>query len=285
MPRPITGNKAMQVKFVDDISQVASVNMKVSLVPDTNPRPRPLKYHERTNMVLPIEENQLQMQVDNFQTFIAQNKLVANSKKCKTMKFNFSRKHDFPLEIVMGGEMLQEVDEMKLLGVIISSDLKWQANTEYIVQKAMSRVGLLRRMKQLGVGERTLADYWAKECRSLLELAVPVWHSGLTVRQTAAIERCQRVAVAAISGAGWQEYDATLARLGLSRLAVRREKLCRTFATRTVARSRHADLFPRRGHHHNTRLGGNSFKEDSSRTRRRHNSARPFLARILNNLQ
>ena len=68
----------------------------------------------------------------------------------------------------------------------------------------MNRVWILRRMKQLGVSEATLADYWAKEGRSLLELAVPVWHSGLTIRQTAALERCQRVAVAAISGAGWQ---------------------------------------------------------------------------------
>ena len=51
-------------------------------------------------------------------------------------------------------------------------------------------------MKQLGVKERTLVDVWAKEGRVLLELAVPAWHSGLSVRQSAAIERCQRVAVA-----------------------------------------------------------------------------------------
>ena len=115
----------------------------------------------------------------------------------------------------------------------------------------------------------------------MLKLAVPVWHSGLSVRQTAAIERCQRVAVAALSGAGWREYDATLARLGLTRLAARREKLCRTFATRTVARSRHTDLFPRREHLHNTRRGGNKFHEDICRTRRRQMSAKPYLTRML----
>ena len=282
VPRPVSGNKAMQVKFVDDVSQVASVNMKVSLVPDTEARPKPLRYHERTSMVLPKQENQLQTQVDSFQNFINQNKLVANAKKCKTMKFNFSRKYDFPLEVTMGGETLEEVNQMKLLGVIISSDLKWQSNTEYIVKKAMSRIWVLRRMKQLGVGEKLLADYWAKEGRAGLELAVPVWHSGLSVRQAAAIERCQRVAVAAIGYPGWQEYDATLARLGLCRLAGRREKLCRTFATRTVAKSRHPDLFPRREHRHNTRRVGSIYQEDICRTQRRHKSARPYLARLLN---
>ena len=139
-------------------------------------------------------------------------------------------------------------------------------------------------MKQLGVGEATLADYWAKEGRSLLELAVPLWHSGLTVRQTAAVERCQRVAVAAMCNSGWQDYDASLARLGLTRLAARREKLCQTFATRTVAKSRHKDLFPRREHGHKTRHGG-IFLEDACRTRRRFRSARPYLARILNKVK
>ena len=282
VPRPVSGNRAMQVKFVDDVSQVASVNMKVSLIHDTEARPRPLKYHERTTMILPTEENLLQHQVNQFQAFLAQNKLLANARKCKTMKFNFSKKHDFPLEVYMGQEVLEEVTEMKILGVIISSDLKWQSNTDYIVKKAMSTIWLIRRMKQMGVSESLLADFWAKEGRSRLELAVPLWHSGLSVRQTAAIERCQRVAVAAATGAGWQEYDATLARLGLTRLAVRREKLCRTFATRTVARSRHGDMFPRREHGHFTRRGGNAFQEDACRTRRRHNSAHPYLARLLN---
>ena len=32
IPRPLSGNKAMQVKFVDDASQAASVNLKVSLI-------------------------------------------------------------------------------------------------------------------------------------------------------------------------------------------------------------------------------------------------------------
>ena len=282
MPRPVSGNKAIQVKFVDDVSQAASVSMKTSLQPDIETHPRPLKYNQRTGMILPSEENQLQSQVNEFQSFIHQNKLVANAKKCKAMKINFSRKHDFPLEVKMGSDTLEEVEQMTILGVIISKDLKWQANMDSIVKKAMSRIWILRRMKLMGVGEQTLADVWAKEGRSLLELAVPAWHSGLSVRQSAAIERCQRVAVAVTSGTGWREYYATLARLGLTRLAARREKLCRTFATRTVARSRHRDLFPRRTNAHNTRRGG-AFIEDVCRTRRRFRSARPYLARLLNN--
>ena len=48
----------------------------------------------------------------------------------------------------------------------------------------------------MGVDKLTVAEYWAKEGRVHLELAAPVWHSGLTLRQTAAIEWAQRVVVA-----------------------------------------------------------------------------------------
>ena len=60
IPRPITQNKGMQVKFVDDASQMASVNLKKSLIPDCQARPRPLRYSERTEMVLnPTEDTRI----------------------------------------------------------------------------------------------------------------------------------------------------------------------------------------------------------------------------------
>ena len=42
-------------------------------------------------------------------------------------------------------------------------------------------------MKSLGLDEFTLLDFYFKEVRVHLELAVPVWHSGLTLRLTADI--------------------------------------------------------------------------------------------------
>ena len=39
-----------------------------------------------------------------------------------------------------------------------------------------------------------LFDVYVKEVRSILELAVPVWHPGLTKKQSADIESIQKVA-------------------------------------------------------------------------------------------
>ena len=82
IPRPITRNKGMQVKYIDDASQMASVNLKKSLVHDTTTRQRPLSFHERTEMVLDIEDNVIQSELEKFHIFTQANKLVINRKKC-----------------------------------------------------------------------------------------------------------------------------------------------------------------------------------------------------------
>ena len=38
-------------------------------------------------------------------------------------------------------------------------------------------------------------DVYIKEIRSILEFAVPIWHSGLTRKQSIAIERIQKLAL------------------------------------------------------------------------------------------
>ena len=60
---------------------MASINMKLSLEPDIEERPRPLQYHESNQTKLIEEENVLQKELDKFQFFAAQNKLVINTQK------------------------------------------------------------------------------------------------------------------------------------------------------------------------------------------------------------
>ena len=41
---------------------------------------------------------------------------------------------------------LKLVEETNLLGVILTSDLKWSKNTDYLIKKANARMELLRKM-------------------------------------------------------------------------------------------------------------------------------------------
>ena len=52
-----------------------------------------------------------------------QNRMVINLKKTKLMVFNPSRNKDFLPEITVDSQQIEVVEQIKLLGLIISSDL------------------------------------------------------------------------------------------------------------------------------------------------------------------
>ena len=76
----------------------------------------------------------------------------------------------------------------------------------------------------MGLDSFTLLDYYIKEVRVHLELAVPVWHSGLSQKLSSDIERVQRVAVNIILDNDMIPYDQACVGLGLKPLAIRRQE-------------------------------------------------------------
>ena len=70
-----------------------------------------------------------------------------------------------------------------MLGLIISSDLRWYSNTKAIYDKAMSKMWLIRRMKVLKLEPELIFDFYVKEIRVLAEQGVVIWNSGLTRSQ------------------------------------------------------------------------------------------------------
>ena len=273
----------MQVKFVDDASQMASINLKKSLIQDTQYRQRPLKYSERTEMILNPTEDILQQELEKFFLFTENNKLVINRRKCFVMKFIRSRKHDFPPEFTIGGSQILEVKrEHRILGLVVQDDLRWQSQCDEMVRRATSTVWAIRRMKALGVGEASLVQFWKSEGRVQLEYACPVWHSSLTAAQSSSLDRAQRVAMAAITGRWEPSHTQQLLDLGLDRLGTRRDLICKRFAERTARNSRHQDMFT--PIQTNTRRGaqGTRYAEIQARTGSYHKSALPYLTRLLN---
>ena len=284
VPRPFSGNRAIQVKYRDDSTQASSVNLKKSLQADPNSRPRPLKYHERHQTILKPEEDIMQIELDRFHGWTLQNKLLINSKKCMTMQFSRSRNYDFPMDYTIGdSRILEERDTLTILGVQIQSDQRWNEQVNQMIARASRTTWVLRRMRALGVDRSTLVQYWKTEGRVHLEMACPVWHSGLTLAQSRSLERCQRVAMAAIVGHWALSLTDQLLDLGLERLDARRTKLCRKFAHSTATKSRHRDIFTSAPSNH-PRLAKTSqkFVEPLARTTIYRKSAVPYLTRLLN---
>ena len=131
----------MAVKFVDDGTVAVRVNLKSSIVPDPVVRPRPHNYHERTGHVLPVEHNILQNYISEAEQFTADNKMVINKQKTKIISFTKSKKWDFPPELRFSdGTEIECVPAIKLVGVVVTQDLKWSQNTDYICGKARKKL-------------------------------------------------------------------------------------------------------------------------------------------------
>ena len=278
---PISKSKSVKVKFVDDGTIAVSVNLKTSLITDPEERAQPLNYQERTGHILPEEQNLLQYYIEDAESYCSNNQLVINKQKTKVIKFSKSRKWDFPPEhTFLDGTNIECVPAVKLVGVIVSQDLKWFQNTSYICKKARSRLWILRRMKNMELGEFQLFDVYSKEIRSILEMAVPVWHSGITNQQRMDIESIQKVAFKIILGNKYQDYKSACVRFNTETLHNRRIKLCYKFAKKNM-KSDHS-FFEKVDSNVNTRQKRNIVKEYKCNFGRFAKSSLPYLAKLLN---
>ena len=137
-------------------------------------RQKPLAFAERFETEVSHEANITQKIADGLSEFSEERQMRINSSKSKVMKFSVSRTTDFPAEVVINGDVLEVKDKLRILGVIVTPNLKWDANTEFMIKKAYSKMWAMRRMKAMGLDSFTLMDFYLKEVRGHLELAVPV---------------------------------------------------------------------------------------------------------------
>ena len=63
------------------------------------------------------------------------------------MLFNPTVNYDFVPDLKIDDIELETLDEMKLLGLTITNDLSWKANTENMTKKAYKRLWIIKRLK------------------------------------------------------------------------------------------------------------------------------------------
>ena len=146
------------------------------------------------------------------------------------MVFNFTDKYQFSPRLFIDGEKLEVVDSTRLLGTIISSDLRWEHNTRHIVKKANARMELLRRVASFGVKIEDLKNIYILFVRSQLEQSCVVWHSSLTEQQKSDLERVQKSALRIILCPKYENHKKALDVLNMDTLEDRREYLSLKFA-------------------------------------------------------
>ena len=126
------------------------------------------------------------------------------------MVFNYTENYQFTPRLSVEGEILEVIDSTKLLGTIITSDLRCEQNMASIVKKSNARMELLRRVASFGTSFEDLKTIYILFVRSQLEHSCVVWHSSLTEQQKSDLERVQRSALKVILGSRYESYEKAL---------------------------------------------------------------------------
>ena len=162
------------------------------------------------------------------------------------MIFNFSQQHQFTTRVNIDNEQIEVLDKTKLLGTIITNDLKWKDNTDFLVRKANMRMQLLHKIASFNPPIEDLKQIYTIFIRSILEQSCVVWHSSLTQEESDSLERVQKSAVKTILNNHKIDYEKALSRLNLDTLSVRRNDLCEKFATKCLGNDKTKSWFQKK---------------------------------------
>ena len=212
-------------------------------------------------------------------------KFKINQDKTHTFIFNTALSKDvYPKVINTESDLYENKEEFKILGLNLSSDKRKGINMntyiEKCIQKAYSKLWILRRLVEAGVSIENLVLTYNLRIRVHIEQNVPLWMFSFNNTMKTKIEKLQKISVFIILGKhAHTDYLCNLAILDMEPLDVRREKMALKFARKILKHLEHRQIF--------------TFKNDMTRTgktvivpkyvtSRYRDSTVPSLAKLIN---
>jgi hypothetical protein len=275
--------KDSRFKFVDDLTALEKIDLLLVAMASHNTKHQVPNDIHMSNQIIPSKHLKSQIYLNQIQEWTIKQKMVLSEEKTKCMVFNFSKKRKFSTRLSLNNKNLETVKEVKLLGTIITDDLKWVNNTKFMVKRAYSRMELLRQMANFTKSTKDKIHIYKVYIRSVLEQSCVVWHHNISKVNEKELERVQKVAVKLITNKRNQSYNENLKELSLETLKERRQILCARFAYKCVKNPRTKEMFPHNKKDHIMKLRNNhKFKVPNVKTARRKNSAIPNMINHLN---
>ena len=137
----------------------------------------------------------IQDSVNEIQSWTRRNHAELNEEKCKELRIDFTRKvssNNAFLPISINTKNIDIVDQSKVLGVILSNDLKWNKHIASVVSKASKRLHLITQLKRANLPANEIIQIYCACIRSILEYASPVFHDSLPQYLSMEIESVQK---------------------------------------------------------------------------------------------
>ena len=171
-----------------------------------------------------------------------------------------------------------------MLGTHVTSDLKWDKNTDEIVRDCNKRLRLLHVASKLTRKISHLKQIYNTFVRSRLESSSAVWHSMLTEKQHDSLERIQKSSFKVILKEHYKDYENALKMLNMQTLYERREKKCLTLAKKCLKDVKLSKMFPLKDDDESimNRRKSEKYKVIKAKTTRLKNSPIIYMQKLLN---
>ena len=270
-------------KFVDDLTIISLVNLATAKLETYNVKDHVPNHIPTHNTIIKCENLDTQEHLHQINEWTKENKMLLNVKKTDYMIINFTHNKQFVTDINIDGQHLNCVTEKKLLGVTVTSDLKWDKNVELMTKQANINMRYLHSARKFCHDTKILKQIYLTWIRNNVEFGAVVWHSSLTQELDLKIERIQKAAVRVIMGERYTSYDEALGKLKLDKLSERRRKICLRFAKNSLKLKQFSNLFPvNENAHIMVKRNGNRYVTKKHLTERYKMSTVPYLQRLLN---
>ena len=178
--------------------------------------------------------SRIQEFVTSIQSWSDTNLFSFSDEKYKEIRIDFKRiKSEFS-PVLVNDKQSEVVRKVKLFGLTIQSDLKWNTHIDNIISKCLY---LLVQLKRANVPARDIIQFYTTCVRPVLEYASNVFNYSLPTYVNDDIERIQKRALS-IAHPGFK-YEDSLVMSGLSTLRERRNKSCENFFNKIMANPNH----------------------------------------------
>ena len=127
-------------KFMDDLTLLEIISLVDVGLASHNLRAQVPSNIPTHNQIIESEHLKTSKYIKEINEWTEKNLMKLNEKKTKQIIFNFNRDKQFTTDVKLKDESLEIVDEVKLLGVVINQDLKWDSNTKGVTDFGHLRV-------------------------------------------------------------------------------------------------------------------------------------------------
>ena len=226
--------------------------------------------------------SQLQPILNSVHNWSQSNNMSLNPAKCFTLHVSFLENPPLPEILSVNDSILCNVQNIKILGIIIQSNLKWNLHIDDLVKRCNRKLYMLRKLKKFNLPLKDLVTIYAGYIRPILEYCAPVFHSSLTKEQSNSLEKIQRRVCKIILGYEYINYLHACQICNLPTLEERRLKLCIKFAKSISNHPICQTWLPKKKRMNISLRHMQTYQQFKLKTERFKKSPLPFLVDILN---